>query len=508
MADNAITRGQLISYFTEQGKSALLSDANFNVIFGASNQSEYLSAAREVAENQGIAEKFEDSWNKYLSRKTRGDKTHVERSEKETEQIIGGKIFKADPNASKPGEKKDKTPITIESLADEYEGLGIIVRLNEITHEIEVNSDDPNLDYSSLITTTHSFLKGTKGFYTGVTFDNLQAYTAEIAKRNKYNPVLNYLKSIQYDQADHFGDLYSLMGIPEEDSLSRTLIKKWFYQGIVLLHNTENKHVAAEGVLTLVGPQGCGKTSLIEMFAIKPEWFARGATLNPNDKDTIRRCCSRWVIELGEVETTLRSDIEALKNFITNDIDVYRVPYGRTDLKYARRSNLAATCNSDRYLIDQSGNRRWWTVPINRTISHYEISRFNIDQLYAQALTECQCRGKNCFRLLPWEYDFLNSRNQKALKPIKAEDEVHDILEAAEMYRDDYKYVDITVTEWKTYHEGLKKYDSGTIGKVLKKFGIRQRQNGTERLYSLPIWKEAITHFTKKPKRIDSEDAG
>lgn len=401
----------------------------------------------------------------------------------------------------------EKMPLTLENLAHEYDERGIDVKLNLITHDVEVETDEQDPDFESLITTTHSLLKSSDKNYTGVTWDTLKLYTVELAKRNKFNPVLEYLGNIEYDGCDHFEDLYNLMGISPDDTLSRSLIRKWFLQGIVLLHNTEMNPIGGEGVLTLNGPQHCGKTSLASRFAIKPEWFAEGKSLNPDDKDTARRCITKWITELGEVETTLKSDIEALKNFITCRYDEYRVSYGHFDLKYARRTNLIATCNSDKYLIDQTGNRRWWTIYITKVISYNDIQAFNIDQLWLQALHVFQQEGSSCFRLTSDEYDALNERNSRALKPMKAEDEVKDVIEAAELYPSDYKWVNITVTAWKAYHDGLKKYDSGTIGKALKKLGIMQRQNGTERLYKLPVWSEAASIYSRPPK-LKEDQAG
>ena len=129
-------------------------------------------------------------------------------------------------------------------------------------------------------------------------------------------------------------------------------------------------------------------------------------------------------------------------------------------------------------------------------------------QLHAQALAYVRLHGNSCFRLSPWEYDALNSRNQKALKPIKAEDEIHDILTAAELYPDDYKFVDITPTDWKGYHDGIKHYSSEIIGRALKKLGVRQKSNGSKRLYSLPVWKDAATIYQRKPKAKDEKSAG
>jgi len=417
-------------------------------------------------------------------------------------------IQKVDPGRYISAQKPERAPITIEDLEDEYEERGISLKLNLITHEIEVISDDPDMDLPSLITTTHSSIRGNKPNFTGVTFDTLSAYSEEIAKKSKFNPVLEYISGIEYDGKDHIKDLCELMGLDKEDQLSRALVRKWFIQGVVLLHNTESEPIPAEGVLTLQGPQRCGKTSLIEKFSIKPEWFARGASLNSKDKDTLRRCCTRWIIELGEVETTLRSDIEALKNFITSSYDQYRLPFGHFDLNYARRANLAATCNSDKYLIDQTGNRRWWTVPITKFISYSDIQAFPIAQLWAQALRIYRDEGADSFRLTAEEHEALNERNNKALKPMKAEDEVNDVIEAAKQYPHEYKWVNITVTAWKQYHAGLKNFDSSTIGKALKKIGITQKQDGCDRLYRLPVWKEASSIYSRKPAETSDLDAG
>ena len=90
-------------------------------------------------------------------------------------------------------------------------------------------------------------------------------------------------------------------------------------------------------------------------------------------------------------------------------------------------------------------------------------------------------------------------RNSRALKPVKAEEEISDILGAAQSHPTDYKFLNITITDWKNYHSSLKKYDTHTIGLALKKLGIEQKRIRTgARLYSLPVWKNA-------PSSYDSE---
>ena len=62
------------------------------------------------------------------------------------------------------------------------------------------------------------------------------------------------------------------------------------------------------------------------MLGIRPDFVKLGQWIDPKDKDTMLRCTSAWIVELGEIETTLRSDLERLKAFITAEADEYRLP--------------------------------------------------------------------------------------------------------------------------------------------------------------------------------------
>lgn len=73
-----------------------------------------------------------------------------------------------------------------------------------------------------------------------------------------------------------------------------------------------------------------------------------------------------------------------LKAFVTNSVDHYRLPYGRSDVVSPRITSLCATCNSDRYLIDPTGNRRWWSVPFSRQVPREELEHLNARQLWGQ----------------------------------------------------------------------------------------------------------------------------
>lgn len=370
-------------------------------------------------------------------------------------------------------QKPAKQRMTWELLLFEYAKRGWNTRFNLVTQEIEIDArsalSNRVLAFDDVITVLHSDLSDT---FKGCTMENLQNYTMFLARENLYNPVLDLLSETKWDGIDRKPELFALMGI-QDDALSMTLVSKWLLQTVALLFNNEEDPFGADGVLVLNGGQGVGKTSLFRRLALNPRWFGEGATIKDNDKDTTRRCVTRWITELGEVESTLKSDINALKAFVTSDMDNYRLPYARSDVKAARRTSLCATCNSDRYLIDSTGNRRWWSVPLSDPMDYDAIMKFNALQLWAQIyalvapLTHTEKAA--CFRLTRAEQDALAARNGKFEKPIKAELECQDILEAAK--DNEYLWQYMTVSQFKMQHEVLRPYTVNQIGVALSKLG-------------------------------------
>lgn len=422
----------------------------------------------------------------------------------EAKKLLTEAVKKADPiekgsrvateSETKSGGKRQR--LTIGALKTELEQMGIAVKLNIITVEIDIDGETPAgkpYEKDTLIAYLHSRLSGN---YSGCGFDTLVNYIDFIAGENAYNPVLDYIRSKPWDKKTRVPELAQIMGI-EKDSLSVALLYKWLMQGAALLENENiNNPFGASGVLVLQGKQGTGKTSLLRHLAMKSVWFGEGQSIKDNDKDTVRRVVTKFISELGEVETTLRSDIEGLKNFITQPVDHYRLPYGRSDRKNCRHTNLGATCNSDRYLIDTTGNRRWWTIPIEKTMKYTEIQALDAQQLWAEILELVESCGdvQGCFRLTEEEEQQLEQRNKGSEKYIKGEAEVLDILANAADNPSTYEEREVTISEFKReYDLVLRPYSVETIGKALARQGFEamvKRVDGKKGRYlSLPMKK-------------------
>ena len=227
-----------------------------------------------------------------------------------------------------------------------------------------------------------------------------------------------------------------------------------------------------------------------------PLYFGEGVCIDPRNKDSIIQATSNWLCELGEIGSTLKKDMDSVKAMLTKANDEYRLPYGKATLKFPRMTSFVGTVNDDKFLIDQTGNRRFATVPIADDVHidyNTQIRPFHSLQLWSQVYRIVQeeiAKGAtmaSCFRLAPDMKEELDSRNEEYTKPMKAEDEVIDILSRLNMDRQNpmtsYKITDeyMTVTEFINQHTSLNKYTTEQVGRVLTKLGyktLKKKING------------------------------
>ena len=326
--------------------------------------------------------------------------------------------------------------------------------------------------------------------------DKIATMLLVIASGHKVNPILDMIKSAKWDGKDRIEEIYNIFGIGKEDKLSREIIKKWLMQAVCGLFNNGKHPFSLDLILVFKGKQGIGKTRFFEHLAMLPQYFGEGVCIDPRNKDSIIQATSNWICELGEIGSTLKKDMDSVKAMLTKANDEYRLPYGRTTLKFPRMTSFVGTVNDDKFLIDQTGNRRFATVPISDDVHidyNTQIRSFNSLQLWAQVYRIVQeeiAKGAtiaSCFRLDPEMKAELDSRNEVYTKPMKAEDEVIDILARLNMEKSisstDYTVKDeyMTVTEFISQHTSLNKYTTEQVGKVLTKLGYdsqKRKLNG------------------------------
>lgn len=210
------------------------------------------------------------------------------------------------------------------------------------------------------------------------------AFLMNVADENQVNPVMDWITSKPWDGHTRLPDLEAtLQTRPDYDrALLGLLLRRWLVSAVAAAAKPHG--FRSKGVLTLQGQQSIGKTAWF--MALVPEeqrdLLKVDALIDTRDKDTITSAVSHWLVELGELDGTFRkSDIARLKGFISADYDQFRRPYARAEEKYPRKTVFFASVNDDAFLVDDTGNTRWWTVPVTRVNFQHGI---DMQQLWAE----------------------------------------------------------------------------------------------------------------------------
>jgi len=224
-----------------------------------------------------------------------------------------------------------------------------------------------------------------------------------------YNPVVEWMDSVSWDGISRLQDFYDTITSSSPTRLKEMLMRKWLISCVAAAR--EPLGVELEGILVLQGAQGLGKTLWFKRLCdYSKGWLLEGATLNPSDKDSVKRAVSHWIVELGEIESTFKkADLDQLKSFITAKTDELRLPYDRAFTSYQRRTAFYASVNAREFLTDTSGNRRFWVISVAKINMNHTV---NMQQLWAEVSDTLYIKGQKNWFLTPDERKLLDDSNE------------------------------------------------------------------------------------------------
>lgn len=205
-------------------------------------------------------------------------------------------------------------------------------------------------------------------------------------KRREYNPIIELIEGIQWDGENRIENCLTKWMKAEDSDYTREVSRLIFAGGINRLYSPGCKF---DDVPVLVGTrQGEGKSTFIRWLAINDLWFTEIKTVD--GADSVEQLFGAWICEIPELSAFKKaSDVESVKAYITRIKDKYRKPYDRTPVEYPRRCLFIATTNSDRFLTDRSGNRRFYPITVNSLgydlFDHEEECKEYILQCWAEA---------------------------------------------------------------------------------------------------------------------------
>ena len=244
-----------------------------------------------------------------------------------------------------------------------------------------------------------------------------QALVAASA-RHEYHPVREYLEKLPPSNLDTVSLAAEFFG--QEDMLQNVMLQR-FLVGAV--NRAIKPGCKMDYCAILQGAQGEGKSEFWRtLFGSK---FYQSYNASKQDKDSYLALHCSWGIELAEFDAMTSRSSAILKNFITTARDMLRRPFGRKHEGLDRPSVFAGSCNTDDFLRDNTGERRYWVIEIRDRLDLKKVERMR-DAVWSAIYADFK-RGDRPF--LPPELEVENEeRNTDFTADSPLLDDVREII--------------------------------------------------------------------------------
>ena len=244
--------------------------------------------------------------------------------------------------------------------------------------------DPPKLTYPRQWTDVDSirtlaWLQGTTGVVMEAGKTAVEHALDVVGELNRYHPPRDYLRELRWDGVQRLPTwLATYLGAPATPYTEQVGVA-WLISAVARIMRPGCQ---ADYMLVLEGNQGARKsTALRTLFS--DDWFS-DSQLSLGTDEAYKKIQGKMCHEVAELESFRGKSATLIKAFITARIDTFRDSYGRRPKDRPRTVVFAGTTNEKEYLIDRTGNRRFW--PVNCGTIDVAKLLADRDQIWAEAV--------------------------------------------------------------------------------------------------------------------------
>lgn len=205
-----------------------------------------------------------------------------------------------------------------------------------------------------------------------------------VLTRHSYHPIREYLNGLSWDGKPRLERLIIDYIGAEDTELNRAMTRKHFTAAVARVFRPGCKY---DYCLIMTGPEGAGKSTLLAKMG--GPWF-NDSIVSTEGKEGMQQLRGTWLIEWGELSSIKRSDVESVKAYLSKQTDIYRAAYDRRTNEHPRQCVFCGTTNELFFLKGDTGNRRFWVIPVDPQLRKYSKWQKQLDtdrdQLWAEAV--------------------------------------------------------------------------------------------------------------------------
>lgn len=231
------------------------------------------------------------------------------------------------------------------------------------------------------------------------------------------HPVCNYLDAVRWDGQPRIDSWLAAYGGAADSEYVRAVGALTL---IASVRRVRRPGCKFDELLILESRQGRLKSSALRALCPVDDWFSDDLPLGVDSKIVIERTAGRWIIEAAELHGNRGREAEALKAFLSRQVDgPVRLAYGRLPTTVPRQFILIGTTNSRlAYLKDMTGSRRFWPVAID----YFDLPALmrDRDQLWAEAATREAAGASIRLDASLWDEAAAHQEDRRAADPWEA----------------------------------------------------------------------------------------
>jgi len=282
------------------------------------------------------------------------------RSAKPVRREVGSQASDPQPSGCAPVGGKPEKLEAAELLEYLRRNAGDI-RLNIFTQQIEINNE---------------VVEGVDRYYLKLAEQGYKVSKelaidclVQVASEKPYDPVRLYLEhcaaNVPPTYIDRLATTYlrPCDAVLTEPTIYDEMLKRTLIGAVARAFNPGCKHDTA---CVLMGDQGAYKSSF---WGCLGGPFFSDALGDISSKDDVMVLHRSWMMEWAELDhITGRRHAGQVKAFLSQAVDLMRVPYGKAVESFPRRGIIVGTTNKTTgFLVDETGNRRFWVIPTTKT---------------------------------------------------------------------------------------------------------------------------------------------
>lgn len=170
----------------------------------------------------------------------------------------------------------------------------------------------------------------------------------------------------------------------KEDNLDIYCLSHFLWQ---VKRKIYNKEVCDHLMIVLEGPQGCGKSTVVEKLAslnLLEQFTTTKTVIQITDERQWSIFNNHYLIILDEMQGCKRADIETLKSIITQSKITYRPLYTNNNCTIKQNSSFIGTTNHliEEIILDTTGMRRFYSISCLDKVDWDAVNSISYEEIW------------------------------------------------------------------------------------------------------------------------------